>query len=348
MKKTILILAVLAASALSLRGQGVPRHEFQIEGFGGLSTLQYSTQGAATSPAFGGGGGFLYTVHFHPRWGFTTGLEASFHRSSLQYSYDYGPLSGKWDASGNLLVSYLQGLGEKQNLTQLRIPLMIQYMSPLGAGGHHFYFAGGGKLGFRLAGSYSQSAVAWHYTKDPVVHEYDFTLPWSEEAEGLDDPYIFYQQVGSLSPAEGSDLGHSASGRFGKVFDFLASIELGVRWCFNSAIALYTGIFIDAGLVSQADGGEPIVTSDGTASSALSSCAAPVPVVKITDSGGSKRVEATIPSVSENLTTRPKTIGFGLKARLAFGLGHVTRRAASPNLPAPDTLTVNKEAPVVE
>ena len=337
------IIAALLVSALTVWGQEIPKHEFQLEGFGGVSTFQFNTQVASNDPGVGGGGGFLYTYHFHPRWGFTTGLEASFHQASLQYSYDYGPLSGKWDADGNLFVSYLQGLGEKQSYTQLRIPVMFQYMSPLGAGGHHFYLAAGGKLGFRLAGSYSQSAQTYHYSHEPIVHEYDFTLPWSEEAEGLDDPYIFYQQVGSLKPAESAE-GYSARGRFGKLVDFLASIELGVRWWLKSKLALYTGIFIDAGLVSQADGGSPLVTADGTASSALSAAAAPTPIVKFSESNGSKRVEATIPSISENLTSRPKTLGFGLKVRLAFGRGSVQRRDVEEELPVPDTTAV---APVV-
>ena len=340
MRRWIFIAAALT-SALALRAQDIPRHEFQIEGFGGVSTFQINNPEASVDPGIGGGGGFLYTYHFHPRWAFTTGLEASFHQASLQYSYDYGPLSGKWDASGNLFVSYLQGLGEKQKYTQLRVPVMIQYMSPLGAGGHHFYLAAGGKLGFRLAGSYSQSALTYHYSHEPIVHEYDFTVPWAEEAEGLDDPYIFYQQVGGLTPSDGK---YSARGSFGKIFDFLASIELGVRWRLKSALALYTGIFIDAGLVSQADGGSPLVTADGKSSSILSAAGVPVPEVTVTEINGSKRVEAKIPSVSDNLTSRPKTIGFGLKARLAFGRGSVPVRVAETDLPAPDTTAVSNAA----
>ena len=346
MRKLTFILAALLAAVLTVKAQEVPKHEFQIEGFGGLSSLQYNTPSATTDPGFGGGGGFLYTYHFHPRWGFTTGLEVSYHQASLQYSYDYGALSGKWDSDSNLFVSYLMGLGEKQKYTQLRLPIMLQYMSPLGAGGHHFYFAAGGKLGFRLAGSYSQSALTYHHSYKPIVHEYDFTLPWSEQAEGIDDPFIFYQQVGSLAPSEEAASGsrYSTSGRLGKLFDFLASIEIGVRWRLKAALALYTGIFIDAGLVSQVDGGHELVSADGTGASVLSSAAVPTPLVKITDSNGSKRVEATIPSYSENLTSRPKTIGFGLKARLAFGRGTALKRNIETNLPAPDTTSV---APVV-
>ena len=346
MRKAVLILAALLAAVLAGKAQEVPKHEFQIEGFGGVSSFQFNAVGANSDPGFGGGGGFLYTLHFHPRWGFTTGLEVSFHQASLQYSYDYGALSGKWDSDSNLFVSYLMGLNEKQKYAQLRIPLMVQYMSPLGAGGHHFYFAAGGKLGFRLAGSYSQSALTYHHTYGAIAHEYDFTLPWSEEAEGMDDPLVFYQQVGGLAPAEGMESGsrYTSGGRFGKLFDFLASIELGVRWRLKAALALYTGIFIDAGLVSQADGGSPLVSADGTGASVLSSCAVPTPSVKITDSNGSKRIEATIPSYSENLTSRPKTIGFGLKARLAFGRGSAPKRNGETDLPAPDTTSV---APVV-
>ena len=35
MRKALLILAALAASVLALKAQGLPQHEFQIEGFGG-------------------------------------------------------------------------------------------------------------------------------------------------------------------------------------------------------------------------------------------------------------------------------------------------------------------------
>lgn len=346
MRKALLILAALAASVLALKAQGLPQHEFQIEGFGGVSTVQYNVNGGSTSPGFGGGGGFLYTWHFHRRWGLTTGLEAAFYQGSLYYPYDGGALSGRWDSSDRLFVSYLVGLAEEQKYAQMLIPVMLQYMSPLGEGGHYFYLAGGFKFGFRLAGSYSQSALTLHNSQQEIVHNYDFVLPWSEEAAGLDDPYVFYQQVGGLSPSPEmvSGEGYTASGKFGKTFGFDAAMEFGVRWQLPSNLALYTGVFLDAGLASLADGGGELVSSDGASSSALTSAAAPVPEVKISDENGSKRVTATVPTVTENLTTRPKTIGFGLKARLAFGKGEIRRRVEGNLLPAPDTTT---PAPVV-
>lgn len=318
MRKAVLILAALAASVLALHAQGLPQHEFQIEGFGGVSTLQYSIRGASTEPGFGGGGGFLYTWHFHPRWGLITGVEASFHQASLKYSNDYGALSGKWSASGNLFVSYLVGMREKQKYTQLRIPVMIQYMAPIGAKGHYFCLAAGGKFGFRLAGTYSQSAQDYHYSHNSIVHDYDFTMSSPDDADELNDPLVFYQRVGALGPS-GETAPYASSGQIGKVFDFLASIDLGFRWRLNSSMALYTGLFIDAGMVSQEDGGTPIVSADGSGASAISACAVPTPSLKISDVVGGKRVQANIPSYSENLTSRPKTIGFGLKVCFAFG-----------------------------
>ncbi|MBR6055058.1 MAG: outer membrane beta-barrel protein [Bacteroidales bacterium] len=346
MRKAVLILAALAASVLALRAQGLPQHEFQIEGFGGVGTIQYNVNGGSTSPGFGGGGGFLYTWHFHRRWGLTTGLEAAYYQGSLFYPYDGGALSGRWDSSDRLFVSYLVGLAEKQKYAQMLIPVMLQYMSPLGEGGHYFYLAGGFKLGFRLAGSYSQSALTLHHSQQEIVHNYDFVLPWSEEAAGMEDPYVFYQQVGGLSPSPDmvSGEGYTASGKFGKTFGFDAALEFGVRWQLPSNLALYTGVFLDAGLVSLADGGGEILSYDGASSSALTSAAAPAPEVKISDENGSKRIIATVPTATENLTTRPKTIGFGLKARLAFGKGEIRRRVEPATLPAPDTTT---PAPVV-
>ena len=334
MKKLIVILAALLAPVLAVKAQeqeraqeqDIPRHEFQIESYWGVSTLQYKALEATSDPGFGGGGGLLYTWHLNRWWGLTTGLEATFRQSSLQYPDDSGILSGKWDASGQLSVSYHLGLSEKQKYTQLLVPLMVQFAPPPGDNGHQLYLAAGGKFGFRLAGSYSQTARTVHLTQKAVVPEYDFTLPWSEESQGLEDPYIFYQQVGSLSPAGDMLNGdsYSAGGRFGKLFDIIAAVELGVRWRLSSANALYTGLFLDAGLVSQADGGAALVLPDGSSSSVLSSCAAPVPSVKVSDCNGSKRIEATVPSACDNLTSRPRTLGFGLKVRFAFGRGSVS------------------------
>ena len=323
MKKAFVILAALLAAAPAAIAQEIPRSEFQLEGFGGVSSISCTVPGAARRPGLGGGGGFLYTWHFHPRWGFTTGVEAAFHQSSLQYSSASGILSGGWDSSGQMFVSYLLGLGEKQNYTQLLVPVMFQYMIPFGSEGHHLYFAAGGKPGFRLAGSYSQEALTYHHTYKPVVPDYDFILPWAEEAAGLEDPYVFYQQVGSLAPSEEMLQGgrYTSGGRFGKFFNILASVELGVRWFQDSSFSFYTGLFLDAGLVSLADGGSPLSSADGSSSSVLSSCAAPVPSVRFSDCNGSKRVEAAIPSVSENLSSRPRTVGFGFKIRFAFGAG---------------------------
>ena len=39
---------------------------------------------------------------------------------------------------------------------------------------------------------------------------------------------------------------------------------------------------------------------------------------------GSKRIEATVPTACDNLTSRPRTLGFGLKVRFAFGRGSVS------------------------
>ena len=87
MKKFSLILAALlitvAASAQSWSSEWVPKHEFHIDAFGGISALNYTISPGfapnATKPMFpdrlGGGAGLGYTLHFTEYWGLTTGAE---------------------------------------------------------------------------------------------------------------------------------------------------------------------------------------------------------------------------------------------------------------------------------
>ena len=85
MKRITLLFAALAlcvtASAQSWSSEWVPRNEFHIDAFGGLSALRYQVaesfiKGGQTDfiskNTLGGGAGLGYTYHFNENWGITT------------------------------------------------------------------------------------------------------------------------------------------------------------------------------------------------------------------------------------------------------------------------------------
>ena len=185
MKKIALILAALtlglAASAQTpWESEWVPRHEFHIDGFGGISNLNYKIDpGFASSvnhnftDALGGGAGFGYTFHINEYFGITTGVEWAMYRGGFSSTKTDEPwifYSLSNDNKDILALVYQNfdhenvndpsplTLAENQTIHSLQIPLMFQVMVPMNARkSNHFYVALGARIGFNLTGSYNRT-----------------------------------------------------------------------------------------------------------------------------------------------------------------------------------------------
>ena len=195
MKRTLLILAAalvsLTSMAQSWSSEWVPKHEFHIDVFGGLSALNYQINSNfapnATYPLFtdrlGGGAGLGYTLHFNENWGLTTGAEFAIYRGSFSaannpwlfftsyegatattaqketYIMALGVANIKQDPADNT-ISYtdeLISLKENQTLYSVQVPLMAQFMAPLNEQkSNHFYLALGARFLFNIAGNYDR------------------------------------------------------------------------------------------------------------------------------------------------------------------------------------------------
>ena len=186
MKKFSLILAALlitvAASAQSWSSEWVPKHEFHIDAFGGISALNYTISPGfapnATKPMFpdrlGGGAGLGYTLHFNEYWGLTTGAEFAIYRGSFfatgnPWTFVHLDKSANPNDPGvglvyfaniknNVLSDDQLILQENQTLYTAQVPLMVQFMAPLNAKkSNHFYLALGARFLFNVKGGYQRS-----------------------------------------------------------------------------------------------------------------------------------------------------------------------------------------------
>ncbi len=194
MKRTAIFFAALtlcvAASAQSWSSEWVPRHEFHIDAFGGLSALNYQVADRFAPNAsvdflskntLGGGAGLGYTVHFNEHWGLTTGAELAIYRGAFSASKNpwiFMALDKTTDPDnpgvgavvfGNAkpdpqtLSDDLMTLSENQTLYAVQVPLMLQFMAPLNQRkSNHFYIALGARLLFNIMGNYERSFTGFY------------------------------------------------------------------------------------------------------------------------------------------------------------------------------------------
>ena len=301
----------------------VPKHEFTVNGFGGVSTilykadLGYNTRAIYNSPywrgeadsdfinidegffhptGFGGGGGFSYIWHFHPNVGFMTGVDLAYYSGGIRNlcppvgNFDDGydqPFTTAYIAtSRNSMNSYavyygVHNYSEQQKYMALQIPVMLQFMAPMGRGNNHFYFALGARFGFKVYSRYEGMAVTntnfcgfpvfstytyadlpyttnWRHNGDVDINERTHMVqlyPWYPYFEDLDPEgkYPWYQvstPITSLSSLENrdSDIYHP-KGKWGaKLINVMASAELGFRWRLSDELGLYTAVYADYGI----------------------------------------------------------------------------------------------------
>jgi outer membrane protein OmpA-like peptidoglycan-associated protein len=227
--------AVLSAIAMAVSVSAqtenyVPKHEFSISGFGGLSTLNYKVNipqnpyidGVDRKMGLGGGVGLDWTYHFSKHWGLRLGVQAALYNAKAKKDFTLNGIYMRDQA----LIDIDGKLQEKQRAVYAQVPLMVQWMTP--AGKNHFYVALGGKLGMRLWDNYKQIVDA-----KPTYHPvYNAPTRAAYDPEGIHESY---------------------RGTIGlKRFDVMGSAEVGMRWTLGNGVGLYTGLYFDYGFLNTA------------------------------------------------------------------------------------------------
>lgn len=255
--------ALLLCSGISVSAQSyVPDNEITVNVFGGanlgmvnlssgtpLFEVQSGFKEGINNPAFGAGLGYIH--HFNEKWGFITGIDAAIYNFKVQgTSPDFTGIdfSGDYNKVGDSKAMYLYNhsdFSEKERLISLQVPLMLQYMTPLSER-IHFYAAGGATLALNLSAKYTQSFST--IQKSGLI---------------IDDP-----QGMTSSPGRWVNVyGISRTGKFEikgdvekNLIDIKASLETGLRWAVTPGFGIYTGVFVDYGILSAfVDSGNPLV-----------------------------------------------------------------------------------------
>ncbi len=216
--------AVLSAIAMAVSVSAqtenyVPKHEFSISGFGGLSTLNYKVNipqnpyidGVDRKMGLGGGVGLDWTYHFSKHWGLRLGLQGALYTSKAETSFSSDDRDFTWQlATDNYWIAKVDGsFVEKQRAVYAQVPLMVQWMTPVGE--HNFYAALGGKFGYRIWDNYK-------------VKETEGDYAWNTQ------DYIDLKRINAM-----------------------ASAELGMRWTLGNGVGLYTGLYFDYGFLKVND-----------------------------------------------------------------------------------------------
>ncbi|MBQ2338018.1 MAG: OmpA family protein [Prevotella sp.] len=324
--------AVLSAIAMAVSVSAqtenyVPKHEFSISGFGGLSTLNYKVNipqnpfidGVDRKMGLGGGVGLDWTYHFSKHWGLRLGVQAALYNAKAKKDFTLNGIYMRDQA----LIDIDGKLQEKQRAVYAQVPLMVQWMTP--AGKNHFYVALGGKLGMRLWDNYKQIVDA-----KPTYHPvYNAPTRAAYDPEGKHESY---------------------RGTIGlKRFDVMGSAEVGMRWTLGNGVGLYTGIYFDYGFLNTAPNGLKV---DDERNDGMSILAAEVPMTqRMPVPGNIDYVEdptflietATVQQPTYNrLVDKVHKMAGGLVLRLSFGKGKAVV-APCPECPIVEPIEKIKE-----
>lgn len=336
--------AVLSAIAMAVSVSAqtenyVPKHEFSISGFGGLSTLMYKVD-VPENPiikdidhklGFGGGIGVDWTYHFDQHWGLRLGLQGALYTSKAETSFSSDDRDFTWrfedpDDYRYWIAKVDGSFVEKQRAVYAQVPLMVQWMTPVG--NHNFYAALGGKFGMRLWDNYKQTT--------------SLTL---DKREAVNAPR---RAPGMLPNNDEEDLVERGNINL-KRFDVMGSAEVGMRWTLGNGVGLYTGIYFDYGFLNTAPNGLKV---DDERNDGMSILAAEVPMTqRMPVPGNIDYVEdptflietATVQQPTYNrLVDKVHKMAGGLVLRLSFGKGKAVV-APCPECPIVEPIEKIKE-----
>ncbi len=213
---------MLAAGGGALTQAQELRHEINLSGGAGLSSMRYDVLGGDNPMRFGLRAGLGYTFFFNDRWGIGTGVE--FARYNNRVALPDGlrhstPMSAYDDLQ---YVVGMTGFVETQKLSMVNIPLTVQFNAPAGKK-VRLYALAGGKIGLPVKASWSQSAAS---------------ITTGRFNNGLEIYYYEGQPVNN----------HTAKGDLTMKPAFMLTGELGAKFRLSPQMWLYAGGYIDYGL----------------------------------------------------------------------------------------------------
>lgn len=278
----VIVLAMLSFSSMSAQ----IKQEFSVYGAGGLSTLDYKVQGVNVeeSKRAGYSFGVGYSYFLTEKWGLNTGLEFSTYMGKAELQ----SISDQFDAVDDELENFVYkytvgGYEEKQRVSYLNIPLMVQFQTSVDDG---FYVALGGKIGLpvvkRYTSNMSSIATQGYYPSTDVTYD-DF----------------LYRGFGKFSD-------RSNKGDLDLKVAFMLSAEAGVKSRLNDKLCLYTGVYVDYSLNNVAKDGERFLSYDASHSTAFNN-------KSILNSQYLNDKEQS------NFVNKVRPLAIGVKVRLAFG-----------------------------
>jgi outer membrane protein OmpA-like peptidoglycan-associated protein/opacity protein-like surface antigen len=318
-------LAMAASLGATAQNKVLPKQEFTINGFGGLSTLKYSIDGVDVNKGFAGGGGLGYNIFFSDHWGLTTGIEAAMYKATAKADkMTSGQIVSYYDE--DYLSAFTIGkFKETHHTWMVQIPLMLNWLAPLNAAKTtHFYISAGGRLGYAFEGKYKQTGESLSYVSTQM----------SENGMYQSDP----KSIGAYSD--------SHCMKFAK-WNGILSAEIGLRWKLGRSTALYTGIYGDYGLTDIAP---------DASNNALMTISATDHPQEVQGIGRSYSIlqahkpdyalerETKLASNSERYVGKIHPFAAGIKIRLAFGK---TKKIIPAPVPIIQHDTIIKEVPVV-
>jgi hypothetical protein len=213
-------------------------HEFAIYGTGGMSNLSYKFDKGKVGGAFDGGisGGFgmAYTYYIaEGNFGITAGVGFASYSGKATGETLSGEYDTPDDTGDNFRFSYsVTGYEEKQRMTLLTVPLMLQYRIPFDSrSSNSLVFGGGMKFGLPMSATTTT-------TMENVTTSGYYSY---EDQTYTDLPQHGFVTEQSIADAK-SDIDFGISK--------MLSLEVGLNFSLSEKTGLYAGLFLDYGLNS--------------------------------------------------------------------------------------------------
>ncbi|GHS97993.1 hypothetical protein FACS189421_05780 [Bacteroidia bacterium] len=244
MKKSIII-GLIGLYSVAMYGQeSLNKHEISVWGAGGLTTLLSNPVVGSNIAGLGGQVGLGYNYSFNPHWSLGAGVEYFILNGGTKMSLFTDTYLTPSETGEYIYRIQTEGNGVKQKYSAayFNIPVSVKYQTDPNAKGRRWYVAGGAKLGIPTSGSYKTDGTMT-------------TKGWEIDANGnphSSDPYINMPHHG-FGTYELSNVKQD----FKFEMNLAAFLETGIKWRLSSSdrTFLYTGLFVDYGLLDVHKGG---------------------------------------------------------------------------------------------
>ncbi len=222
--KIISLVFVLCVCGTAMAQQH--RHEFSVNGGGGLSSLQYSYNSVSHTPGYGGEFGVGYHYFFAPQWAVGTGVNIAMYNSKATTNNISGTSNAVLGSGSafDFMYSYTD-YKEKVSAMMLTIPLMAQFQTQ---GKTAFFGALGVKAGIPLSGTVKTTGN---------LNTTGYIPSWAVPIGANDLPG---KGFGIYDVDQKSDLDLNVA--------FMLSAEAGFKFKLNETLNLYAGVYFDYGL----------------------------------------------------------------------------------------------------